>query len=393
MAMALFSKKSETVNETNSSSASSSSTPVINQTMASAAPVINSAPAPVVMAALRKLAAGDFSESGLASDSELAGLVEQVRLRCGESASKTSTLVDTLQNDLSAALGQGKQLVDTFKNEGEAELNSARALNKKLSVMASTMAELASQVIDITQHADSSQDKVNAVSQTASDLSVAANEIASKTQVACDITARAVTNVEEASGLFAGLEAAAAEIMNVTNTITEVSDQTKLLALNATIEAARAGDAGQGFAVVASEVKELAAQTSVANTDIKEKIDIIHEAIQSSVVSMDEVSAVITQVNEIVSGIAEAAEQQSASTGDISTRMNEASEGIVSVVSKVGDTAVAIEEMNGTASEASNALNTSVESLSGLIGAGTQLATENLSRIKQAQGGAANIAN
>ena len=95
MAMALFSKKSETVNETNSSSASSSSTPVINQTMASAVPVINSAPAPVVMAALRKLAAGDFSESGLASDSELAGLVEQVRLRCGESASKTSTLVDT----------------------------------------------------------------------------------------------------------------------------------------------------------------------------------------------------------------------------------------------------------------------------------------------------------
>ena len=267
--MALFNKKNETANKDDSKPATD-----VGQISTMTPPVSHSEPDPAAMAVLRNLAVGDFSASVLTPDSELAELVEKVRLKFRDSASNTSALIETLQGDLSSAVVQGQQLVDSFKNEGEAELQNARALNKKLSTMAKAMEELSSQVIDITQQADSSQDNVNAVSQTASDLSVAASEIASKTQVACDITARAVTNVEEASGLFAGLEAAAAEIMKVTNTISEVSDQTKLLALNATIEAARAGDAGQGFAVVASEVKELAAQTNVANTDIKQKMEI-----------------------------------------------------------------------------------------------------------------------
>ena len=76
------------------------------------------------------------------------------------------------------------------------------------------------------------------------------------------------------------------------------------------------------------------------------------------------------------------------STGDISQRMNEASQGIVGVVSKVGDSAVAIETMNATASEASEELNSSVEGLGRLIEAGLNLATENLSQLKQVQAGA-----
>ncbi len=380
--MALFNKKTETASK-----------PVLDITPAifNTPPAVINEPDPAAMAVLRSLAGGDFSTPISAADSELAELVEKVRLKFGESVSNTSALVSSLESDLSTALGQAKQFVDSFKSDGKTELKNARALNKKISTMAKTMEELSSQMIDITQHADSSQSNVNAVSKTASDLSVAASEMASKTQGAYDITARAVTNVEEASGLFAGLESAAAEIMKVTNTITEVSDQTKLLALNATIEAARAGDAGRGFAVVASEVKELAAQTNIANADIKKKIDIIHEAIKSSVVSMDEVSAVINQVNEIVSGIAEAAQQQSMSTGDISQRMHEASEGIVGVVSKVGDTAVAIEEMNSTAFEASNELNNAVEGLDRLIAASTDLATDNWSHLNQAQAGAKGI--
>ena len=390
--MALFGKKNETASETGSQPAPGVSQ-AAESAIVNAPPVVSSEPDPAAIRVLRQLAAGDFSAATGAPESELAELVEKVRLRFVDGANKTSGLVETLQGDLDTVLLQGKQLADSFKNEGEGELKNARDLNKRLSAMSTAMEELSSQVIDITQHADSSQDNVNSVSQTANDLSVAASEIASKTQVACDITARAVTNVGEASELFAGLESAAAEIMKVTNTITEVSDQTKLLALNATIEAARAGEAGQGFAVVASEVKELAAQTNVANTDIKKKIDIIHEAIQSSVVSMDEVTAVITQVNEIVTGIAEAAQQQSMSTGDISQRMNEASQGIVGVVSKVGDTAVAIEEMNGTASETSSELNNTVESLGSLIEASRLLATDNLSRLKQVQSGAESIAD
>lgn len=63
------------------------------------------------------------------------------------------------------------------------------------------------------------------------------------------------------------------DIVAISESISDISDQTSLLSLNASIEAARAGEAGLGFAVVAEQIQRLASNTSTQIDHINEIID------------------------------------------------------------------------------------------------------------------------
>jgi len=295
---------------------------------------------------LKQLAEGDFSQAGKISESIAGKLIERIRLRVGSSLGKSKTLIAELNQEAATLSNYCSDGVAAATKDINQELADARETRHRLTSVAAAAEEISVNVSTIAENATATQSSVDTISNTTGELTSAALEIAKNTEIARNITAKAVADTELTASQFNQLKSAADEISKVTNTISEVSDQTKLLALNATIEAARAGEAGLGFAVVASEVKELASQTNLANADIKNKIDIIQNTVGTTLRSMQSLTKVISEVNALVSTIAAAAEQQSLATESISDTLKGTTDDIGTMNNNVAESSLAINEMN-----------------------------------------------
>ncbi|MEK4042705.1 PAS domain-containing protein [Paenibacillus sp. FSL H8-0048] len=105
------------------------------------------------------------------------------------------------------------------------------------------------------------------------------------------------------------------ETKEITQFISEISNQTGLLGLNAAIEAAHAGEYGRGFSIVAGEVRKLAEHSKTASGNIETTMQQMN----------DKVDDIITRINSM-SSLTEAqaalTEEVNASIEDVS-RMSE----------------------------------------------------------------------
>ncbi len=224
--------------------------------------------------------------------------------------------------------------------------SSAEELTAVSTQMAANAEETSAQANVVSAASEQVSKNVQTVSTGVEEMNSAIREIAKNATESARVAQQAVSTAEAANATVSKLGESSMEIGNVIKVITSIAEQTNLLALNATIEAARAGEAGKGFAVVANEVKELAKETARATEDIGRKVEAIQADTHGAVESIQQISQVIAQINDISNTIASAVEEQTATATEMSRNVGEAAKGTAEIAQNI--TAVAQAAQNTT---------------------------------------------
>jgi len=162
------------------------------------------------------------------------------------------------------------------------------------------------------------------------------------------------------------------QIEEITNTVDDLAQQSRMLALNASIESAKAGEAGRGFTVVAEEVKELAEQSRQAAAQVKSILSEVSGASNRAVQSVaagnagadkgaeltERAGLVLQGLNKVINDVAlssqqivAAIRQETAGIEQIRTAMREINTITVQFVSATQQTDHAAEQFTDNAAQ------------------------------------------
>ena len=242
----------------------------------------------------------------------------------------------------------------TFVEAAAQEVAANRATAEALGRAAGSANERAGSA---SRASASAAGEVQTVAAAAEELSASIREIAEqaeRTRIEAQ-KSREVSDRGEAE--MTALSQQAKKISAVVEMIQSIANQTNLLALNATIEAARAGEAGRGFAVVAAEVKTLAEQTANSTGEIERIVAAMQSSVDGAGQAFRDALTAMSEIDQLVAGMASAVTEQEAATGEISQAIGRAShsaETSTQDVNEMASTAKVTAASAGEVLEASN---------------------------------------
>jgi len=175
------------------------------------------------------------------------------------------------------------------------------------------------------EETSSSMEELSKVVRQNADKAKNANELAQNAQLTAQQGGQVVS---DAIGAMNSINEASGKISDIIGVINEIAFQTNLLALNAAVEAARAGEQGRGFAVVAGEVRNLAQRSATAAKEI-------NDLIRNSVNKVQEGTTLVNESGETLSEIVNSVKSVCIVMEEIMVSANEQSQGIEQVNSAV----------------------------------------------------------
>jgi hypothetical protein len=211
-------------------------------------------------------------------------------------------------------------------------------------------------------------------SRTVNEIRVAANDTAQKAGKVAERARDSVRVSDEGAQAVATIAAAMEEIRervgntandiltlsertqqigDITRSVKQLAERSKLLALNASIEAARAGEHGKGFGVVANEVRSLSERSEEATAQVEKVLNEIRDATSAAVVASNEGTKVVEHglrltglAGEVIRSLTDTIREASRAAEEIAVSAEQESVGIEQIASSMSNVNEAAEDLN-----------------------------------------------
>ena len=214
-------------------------------------------------------------------------------------------------------------------------LGATEQQSREIEEASSTVLRMAGEITDVSKSAKES-------AEVARQSVAAAEQGANAVQDAISGMHEIREQIQETSKRIKRLGESSQEIGEITELISDITEQTNVLALNAAIQAASAGEAGRGFSVVAEEVQRLAERSAEAAKQIGALVRTIQTDTHDAVAAMEkstqgvvegarlsdaagaalaDISRVSNRLAELIQGISFAAGLQATSANGVAHNM------------------------------------------------------------------------
>ena len=242
---------------------------------------------------------------GLASRLSDGDLTTTVNVREKNELGDTAEALNAAQKQIVSLIGSISTASTDLRNALQSFTGNFSSMQESIgnvAVAVNEIAENATQLAGVAADTKKDSDVVDVKMRETVEVSEKGRQDMEKVSKALEGIELSIHNLQEAVDKVG---TASGEIVDITNLIGSIAEETNLLSLNASIEAARAGEAGRGFAVVASEISQMAQQTKDSTVQISQLIENVSNAIQMVVEVSGSMISMIESQNETTEKTAE----------------------------------------------------------------------------------------